>query len=123
MKRDTPKEAAPERESERAVDQERVVRCRRCDGTVARSTDAIAVDGKHLHRFVNPSGVEFDVRCFGDARGCSPSGDASTFFSWFPGHAWRVVVCARCGVHLGWRFEGAGSVFHGLIVDRIVETA
>ncbi len=123
MKRDSaPNEAAPAQESERAVDEERVIRCKRCDATVTRTTDAIAVDGKHLHHFVNPAGVAFDVRCFRDAPGCSPEGDASTFFSWFPGHAWRVAVCARCGVHLGWRFEGAGSTFHGLITDRIVES-
>jgi len=124
MKRDSaPSEAAPAEEKEPLLDEERVVRCKRCDATVTHTRDAIAIEGKHLHHFVNPAGVAFDVRCFGDAAGCSPYGDASTFFSWFPGHAWRIGVCAKCGVHLGWRFEGASGSFHGLITDRIVETA
>jgi hypothetical protein len=122
LKRDSvPNAAAPAEDTERSVDEERVIRCKRCEATIARTTDAIAVEGKHLHRFVNPAGVQFDVRCFGEAAGASPYGDSSTFFSWFPGHAWRIAVCAHCGVHLGWRFESALSSFHGLITDRIVE--
>lgn len=122
MKRDSaPNDAAPAEETARAVDEERVIRCKRCEATIARTTDAIAVDGKHLHRFVNPAGAQFDVRCFGEAAGAAPYGDASTFFSWFPGHAWRVAVCGKCGAHLGWRFESAASAFHGLITERIVE--
>lgn len=122
MKRDAVTNAAPG-EAPRETDDERAIHCKRCEATVTTTKDAIAVDGKHLHRFVNPAGIEFDVRCFADARGCSPFGEASTFFSWFPGHAWRIAVCGRCGVHLGWRFEASHSSFHGLITDRIVESA
>jgi hypothetical protein len=25
--------------------------------------------------------------------------------SWFPGYAWRIVSCARCYSHLGWKFK------------------
>lgn len=122
MKRDSvPNEAAPAEQPKQAEDVERVIRCARCDATITTAAAAIAIDGKHLHHFVNPAGVAFDVRCFREAPGCSPYGDASTFFSWFPGHAWRIAVCARCGAHLGWRFEGSSSAFHGLIADKVVE--
>ena len=27
----------------------------------------------------------------------------STEHSWFPGYAWTIALCTRCGAHLGWR--------------------
>ena len=31
-------------------------------------------------------------------------GEAVTQDSWFPGYAWTIAYCNRCGNHLGWRF-------------------
>lgn len=115
-------ERAPDEERELAPKTERSIRCKRCGAEVTHERAAIAVEGRHTHDFVNPAGVSFVVRCFGDAPGCEPYGDASSFFSWFAGHQWRIAVCAACGVHLGWRFEGATSVLFGLITDRIAES-
>jgi hypothetical protein len=98
------------------------VLCRRCSAQLSEPRLAIAIDGRHAHELVNPAGIAFDVRCFSDAPGARPYGDASTFFSWFREHAWRIVVCGNCGVHVGWRFEGA-STFFGLIADRIAESS
>jgi hypothetical protein len=125
MKRDRAPgdEPAPDSGATTVAEPERVVRCRRCDATITRSDEAIVVAGKHAHRFVNPSGIAFDVRCFREAPGATPFGVASTFFSWFADHVWRIAVCGACGTHLGWRFENGGSMFHGLIVERIVEGA
>jgi hypothetical protein len=93
--------------------------CARCGATITHERESIAVSGQHLHQFVNPSGMLFRIRCFAEAPGVAAVGESSAFFSWFPGHAWRAVVCAACLTHLGWRFEGEAATFHGLIADRI----
>lgn len=97
--------------------------CRRCLSVVTDASQRIAVGGAHAHHFVNPHGVEFDVGCFADASGCVTVGEASTYWSWFPGFAWLVEVCALCGTHLGWLFLSPDALFHGLILDRLVEVA
>lgn len=33
------------------------------------------------------------------------SGAPSAEFSWFPGYAWSVALCAACMAHVGWRFD------------------
>jgi hypothetical protein len=88
---------------------------------VTDGSQRIAVGGAHAHHFVNPHGIEFHVGCFADAGGCTAVGEASTYWSWFPGFAWQVELCAGCGEQLGWLFRSADAVFHGLILDRLVE--
>jgi hypothetical protein len=97
--------------------------CHRCLLTVTDGSRRIAVGGAHAHHLVNPHGIEFDVGCFADAHGCATVGAASTYWSWFPGFAWQVEVCAQCGEHLGWLFVSPDALFHGLILDRLVEVA
>jgi hypothetical protein len=95
--------------------------CHRCLSTVTDGSARIAVGGAHAHHFVNPHGIEFHVGCFADAGGCVVVGEASTYWSWFPGFAWQIELCAGCGEHLGWLFRSADAVFHGLVLDRLVE--
>ena len=102
-----------------APGEDAVLRCKACGLPVAFERDAIEVLGKHVHRFVNPAGEAFEVGCFREASGCAPWGPAETFWTWFPGRAWRVALCARCGIHLGWSYEGEGSAFHALIMPRL----
>jgi hypothetical protein len=95
--------------------------CHRCLSTVTDGSQRITVGGAHAHHFVNPHGIEFHVGCFADAGGCVAASGASTYWSWFPGFAWQVELCAGCGEHLGWLFRSADAVFHGLILDRLIE--
>jgi hypothetical protein len=115
-----------ERAKEHAPDEqpahEATILCARCGAELTASRHAIAVEGKRRHQLVNPAGISFLVRTFGEAPGCAPYGESSSFFSWFSGHSWRISVCGSCGVHVGWRFEGA-SVFFGLIEERIAESS
>jgi hypothetical protein len=97
--------------------------CHRCLLAVTDGSQRIAMGGAHAHRFVNPHGFEFEIGCFADAPGCATFGEASTYWSWFPGFAWQVELCAMCGEHLGWLFRSADAAFHGLILDRLVEVA
>jgi len=95
--------------------------CHRCLSPITDGSLRIAVGGAHAHRFVNPHGIEFHIGCFAAAPGCTGFGASSTYWSWFPGFAWQVELCAACGEHLGWVFRSADAVFHGLIQDRLVE--
>lgn len=109
---------APARE--RAHDPAHVLRCAACGRAIADPRDRAEVQGAHEHVFVNPAGHDFRIRLFDRAPGSCPIGPATEFYSWFPGHAWRVLVCGGCRVHLGWAY-GEPPAFVGLIADRLVE--
>ncbi|MBI2390444.1 MAG: hypothetical protein HYV09_12715 [Deltaproteobacteria bacterium] len=115
---DIPADPAMEREPE--TRRAREIQCAECRSVVTHDRFATAVNGKHTHELVNPSGVAFRVAVFREAEGCVTAGDAQTFFTWFAGHSWRIALCRGCGTHLGWHFEG-DSAFFGLIRDKIVE--
>lgn len=93
--------------------------CRNCRQRLCRESDRMVVNGSHVHVFCNPSGLVFEVACFARAGGCLPEGAFVSEFSWFPGHAWQIALCAGCGRHLGWRFRGLNGQFHGLITSGI----
>ncbi|MGE4290813.1 MAG: cereblon family protein [Desulfovibrio sp.] len=80
------------------------------------------VNGKHLHVFCNPLGVVYELACFAFASGLTPQGGVHHEFSWFPGHSWQIVNCARCGEHLGWCFLPRSCAgFYGLLPARLRE--
>lgn len=97
------------------------VRCAACGHEIARPSDRTDIDGRHAHEFLNPAGITFRVGCFRDAPGCVAVGERSTVWSWFPGFAWQVVLCARCHAHLGWGFSATDDItrFFALILDRL----
>jgi hypothetical protein len=73
-----------------------------------------------VHHRLNPAGVAFTFGCFATAPGAVAPGEATPRHTWFPGYTWRLAYCGACGVHLGWRFAGAGPGFYGLVLDRLV---
>ena len=98
----------------------RVLRCLACGAAIADADDRVALQGGHEHVFVNPGGHDYRIRLYHQAPGACPIGPATSFYSWFPGYAWRVLVCGGCGAHLGWDY-GPAPGFVGLIVDRLAE--
>lgn len=98
----------------------RALCCSACGTPITDAAARIEVDGQHEHTFFNPAGVVFHVAAFAAAPGCRGLGAFSEEFSWVPGHRWQIGLCAACGVHLGWHFDGP-SQFTLLIVDRIRE--
>jgi hypothetical protein len=105
-----------------APQEEPGILCRACLHPITRVSERIAVQGSHRHTFANPHGLVFEIGCFRQASGCAAAGAATDEFTWFAGYSWRVCVCSACLVHLGWRFSSrSGDVFHGLIVDRLIE--
>jgi hypothetical protein len=119
MGKETQLERRPVEEPELRADEEAWLRCVACGHAIAREKARVEVDGRHVHTFVNPAGHEYTIRCFGEAPGCAGAGDESTFWSWFPGFAWRIALCARCGAQVGWSFRREASVFWGLIAERV----
>jgi hypothetical protein len=93
--------------------------CASCGVPITRRRDRVERFGGHVHDRVNPTGVAFRIGCFAEAAGVRDVGDESREFPWFPGHRWTIVVCSGCRVHLGWRFEGQGGRFWGLVLDRL----
>jgi len=97
-----------------------VIACAFCLHAVTTPAARIAVGGAHAHSCVNPHGLRFHFGCFAEAS-CRAVGEPSVYWSWFPGFSWQIELCAHCGEHLGWRFRSPDRVFHGLILDRLVE--
>jgi hypothetical protein len=111
-------EAAEEPEPEG----EAYILCRQCHQAITRPADRTTVQGAHRHTFANPHGIVFEIGCFRNVEGCGYAGAASNEFTWFAGYSWRVCFCRMCLTHLGWVFNsGGGDVFHGLILDRLIE--
>jgi hypothetical protein len=120
MGKDTKHERQEKGQSGSVPDEEAWIRCGRCGYGLARRSARTEVDGKHVHTFVNPQGIQYTFGCWTEAPGCRGCGEQSTFFSWFAGFAWRIALCARCGTHVGWSFHAETRAFVGLIADRIV---
>jgi len=98
----------------------RAILCASCSARVSDTSQRIDVAGRHQHTFFNPAGIVYQIACFATAPGCRGIGQFSEEFSWFPGQRWQIGVCARCGEHLGWNFDGEPA-FTALIEARIVE--
>ena len=110
-----------------AIDREerRRLCCRVCLSAI--SDRAAVFGGEHV--FENPAGRVCRIVTVRAAQGLDYIGPPTLEHTWFPGHAWRVALCARCGLHVGWRFQVVNSVnsevthavFHGLLTSEIVE--
>ncbi|MCP5178341.1 MAG: hypothetical protein H6993_11585 [Pseudomonadales bacterium] len=96
------------------------VYCAICSTVIARVADRIEVNGSFDHVCTNPHGVTFHLGCFGNALGCTISGDRMAADTWFPGFRWRIATCGECSAHLGWYFDREETTyFYGLILNRI----
>jgi hypothetical protein len=111
-----------ETDEEMESEEEAFILCRQCRQAITRPDDRITVQGAHRHTFANPHGIVFEIGCFQNVQGCGYAGAASDEFTWFAGYSWRVCFCRMCLTHLGWGFSSRGGhVFHGLILDRLIE--
>src|SRR5262249_32199615 len=117
----TPGAGAPaiQPDAETTIQEERAIVCAACGHSVTREKARLAVTGSHIHTFKNPSAIDYTIGCFREAHGAQSVGERSTVWTWFPGYAWQVALCARCGVHLGWSFHADGGTFWGLILERL----
>ena len=95
--------------------------CQGCTNTIAREDDRISIQGKHEHNCTNPHGVRFRIGCFREPAGGVAIGEETFEHTWFASYRWRIMLCARCGGHLGWEFCSlSGDRFCGPILDRLI---
>lgn len=109
----------PGEQDEEGAEKYPVLLCRACGHVITSDDQRVQIAGSHRHTFFNPAGIVYELGCFANAVGCSAQGEASGEFPWFSGYLWRIVLCARCGSHLGWRFESAETRFFGLILSML----
>ena len=95
--------------------------CAICGYRITRTGDRIEKNGCHVHTFANPHGYFYRFGCFLTAPGCRAQGEESAYFSWFPDYSWQIVLCGRCGIHMGWKYRSEAHQFHGLLLERLVE--
>lgn len=93
--------------------------CAWCLNRVASDKDRFRYGGQSEFRFQNPAGVWFEIITFSRTLGCRQAGQPTLQDTWFPGCAWSYCLCARCGIHLGWHYDGP-TPFAGLIRQRLV---
>ena len=94
--------------------------CRECKYPITQEANRININERHQHVFANPHGYVFNIGCFSQAPGCINYGEATSFFSWFPGYSWQIVLCRQCTTLLGWFFQSNDAIFWGLILDRLI---
>lgn len=99
------------------------LRCVQCRHKITWRGAGMELQGSHRHVFFNPHGQVFELGLFSSAKGCVAIGPGSEEFTWFPGYAWQVALCGRCGLHLGWLYRGVSRPgnFWGLILPNLVE--
>jgi len=105
---------------EKKTEEDKWVLCSVCKSRITKKNEKIEVSGKHIHTFVNPTGVYYNIRCFRTAEGVSIFSGSTDNFTWFPGYSWSVVVCSNCQVHNGWLYDSGKNSFYGLIDNKII---
>lgn len=97
------------------------VRCGYCKSVITYQGNAEPIQGRQVHKFVNPGGYEFVIGCYRRAW-CNIMGLPILEWSWFHGCTWQYAMCPQCHEHLGWFYQCAedDSSFYGLILDRLI---
>ncbi|XP_053675288.1 protein cereblon [Anopheles nili] len=81
--------------------------CKRCESEIANYNDMFAMSKQGIQTsYCNPAGYVHDTLTVHKTKENStlPVERPSTNFSWFPGYAWQIIVCANCRQPLGWKF-------------------
>ncbi len=93
--------------------------CAQCNQEITSQDAIIAIFGKHKHSYYNPAGIQYEVGCFSNAKGCFNTGQPTLEFTWFPGYTWCYSMCSQCMTHLGWYYQSSQNGFYGLIINRL----
>jgi cereblon len=117
---------APDSERSASVHEERWLCCARCALRIVPCSAIFRASFETPLVFANPDGMVFELVTASRAEGLVFVGPAVSDFSWFPGYAWRVALCAGCSSHLGWRYEACAGgvtplVFFGLQRAALLE--
>ncbi|CAH0719350.1 unnamed protein product, partial [Brenthis ino] len=90
----------------RLIMRKSVLCCSSCAIEIARREHIFAMSSEGVHsNYTNLGGYMHDIVTVSRASNTELSGAPSAEFSWFPGYAWTVALCAACMAHVGWRFD------------------
>jgi hypothetical protein len=103
--------------------------CSACSAPIAHQREMFSFgkDGA-VNAYVNPAGAVHETLTVKTVASKTRSlvfvGSPSTEHSWFAGWAWHIILCSRCGAHLGWQFNATQAglkpeVFYGLTRDAV----
>ena len=112
--------------SDFAVAVDRGIFCARCATRVSHPDAVFRMDPRGpVAAFANPAGFLRRIVTVRVAESLTFAGDPTTNFTWFPGYAWTVALCATCGGHLGWRYDAVSGAtplrFYGLVTEAVHE--
>lgn len=82
-------------------------KCKRCKNSIAIYDDIFAMAKGNVNaNYCNPAGYIHETLTVQKTLDNSLKmvDRPSTEFSWFPGYAWQIAVCAKCQSHIGWKF-------------------
>jgi len=96
--------------------------CCQCYQIITSYCECISIQEQHKHIFANPHGIIYDISCFRSAPGCLYTGIPTKEWSWFSGFLWKIAICSKCLIHLGWQFipSSSNNSFVGLVSNRLV---
>ncbi|XP_046970638.1 protein cereblon-like [Vanessa cardui] len=90
----------------RLIARKSVLCCSSCAVEIARREHIFAMSSEGVHsNYTNLGGYMHDIVTVSRASNTELSGAPSAEFSWFPGYAWTIALCAACLAHVGWRFD------------------
>ncbi|XP_062206826.1 uncharacterized protein LOC133908712 [Phragmites australis] len=81
-----------------------IIRCRNCLTLIARRSDMVSNDGP-IGTNIKQRGCAKEMITVCNATGLALRGDPSKVYSWFPGYAWTIALCAACESNMGWLFR------------------
>jgi len=84
-----------------------VLCCAVCDANISLSSEIFRMTDSLGGVFVNTHGFLHDIVTLLRIKGAALQGEPETAHCWFPGYAWTIANCKRCGSHLGWKFTEA----------------
>ena len=93
--------------------------CFMCLNTITNDKDRFPYDSQSEFTFRNPDGECFNIITFAEASGYILVSAPTTEFTWFPGHAWTICLCDKCGLQVGWKYTGKFN-FYGLIRAHLI---
>lgn len=100
-------------------DAERSLCCVVCHNFITQNDFSIEIQNNHLHSFVNPQGLLYEIACFETAPGVMVVGEPTFYWTWFIGYSWQILYCKECKNHLGWKFNG-DKQFYAIIRSELI---
>jgi len=81
------------------------INCRICRSQICQKADVFSMCAQgFMSAYMNPHGHIHETLTVYKAKNLNLIGRPSTEYSWFPGYAWTICQCKRCGSHIGWKF-------------------